>query len=74
MSHEIISKIIITVLTSFIFVVSITPFIKKIARQIGAVDNNIGGRHIHKKPIPKLGGIAIFLGFLFGYMIYGTHS
>lgn len=74
MNHEVISKIIVTVLTSFILVVTIIPFIKKIAIQIGAVDDNIGGRHIHKKPIPKLGGIAIFLGFLFGYMIYGTHS
>lgn len=74
MSHEIISKIILTILTSFLLVIAIVPLIKRIANQIGAVDNNIGGRHIHKKPIPKLGGIAIFLGFLFGYMVYGTHS
>lgn len=74
MNHEIISKIILTILTSFILVVCIMPFIRKIAIQIGAVDNHIGGRHIHKKPVPKLGGIAIFLGFLFGYMIYGTYS
>ena len=74
MNAEVIAKIIKTVLTSFIFVVLIIPFIRRIAKQIGAIDNHIGGRHIHKKPIPKLGGIAIFLGFLFGYMIYGTHS
>ena len=74
MNHEVISKIIITVLTSFVFVLIAVPFIKNIAIQINAVDNNMGGRHIHKKPVPKLGGIAIFLGFLFGYMIYGTHS
>ena len=74
MNHEVISKIIITVLTSFVFVLIVVPFIKNIAIQINAVDNNMGGRHIHKKPVPKLGGIAIFLGFLFGYMIYGTHS
>ena len=74
MNWEVIAKIIKTVLTSFIFVVLIIPFIKRVAKQIGAIDNHIGGRHIHKKPIPKLGGIAIFLGFLFGYMIYGTHS
>ena len=74
MNHEVISKIIITVLTSFVFVLIVVRFIKNIAIQINAVDNNMGGRHIHKKPVPKLGGIAIFLGFLFGYMIYGTHS
>ena len=53
MNHEVISKIIITVLTSFVFVLIAVPFIKNIAIQINAVDNNMGGRHIHKKPVTK---------------------
>lgn len=73
MDFEIIKKIILMVSVSFAVVVIITPFIKKIAYQINAIDMP-GGRHIHKKPTPKLGGLAIFLGFLLGYMIYGTHS
>lgn len=74
MDQELIIKIIMMVLIPFIFVVLIIPYIKKLAEQINAIDNNIGGRHIHKKPIPKLGGLAIFAGFLLGYMIFGTHS
>lgn len=74
MNQDVITRIILTTLTSFIFVVCIIPFIKKIAFQINAVDQPVGGRHIHKKATPKLGGIAIFLGFLFGYMMFGTHS
>jgi UDP-GlcNAc:undecaprenyl-phosphate GlcNAc-1-phosphate transferase len=31
-------------------------------------------RHIHTKPTPKLGGLAMFFGFLLGYMVFGTHS
>ena len=31
-------------------------------------------RHIHTKPIPKLGGVAIFLGCLVGYMLFGVHT
>lgn len=27
-----------------------------------------------KEITPKLGGLAIFLGFLLGYMLFGTHS
>ncbi len=74
MNSENISKIILMILIPFLFVIVLIPYIKKIAVQINAIDNHIGGRHIHKKPIPKLGGLAIFLGFLLGYMIFGTSS
>lgn len=53
----------------FLFVACIIPYIKKIALHIGAVDIP-GGRHIHDKTMPKLGGLAIFLGFLLGYMLF----
>ena len=61
------------ILIVFIFVALIIPFIKKIAFHIGAIDIP-GGRHIHKKPIPKLGGVGIFLGFLLGYMLFCNQS
>ena len=53
----------------FAFVACIIPFIKKLAVYVGAVDIP-GGRHIHKKVMPKLGGLAVFLGFLLGYMLF----
>ena len=51
----------------FAFVACIIPLIKKLAIHIGAVDIP-GGRHIHNKIMPKLGGLAIFFGFILGYM------
>lgn len=74
MTQELLFKIIGMIAVPFIFVVAIIPFIKNIAFKIKAVDVPRGGRHIHKNLTPKLGGIAIFLGFLLGYMIFGTHS
>lgn len=53
----------------FAFVAAIIPFIKKLAIEINAVDIP-GGRHIHDKVMPKLGGLAIFFGFLLGYMLF----
>ena len=53
----------------FLFVACLVPFIKKLALYIGAVDIP-GGRHIHSKIMPKLGGLAIFTGFLLGYMLF----
>lgn len=65
------------VIVTFLFSVLIMPVMKRIAHHIGAIDiprSNEGNRHIHKKPIPKLGGVGIFLAFLFGYMLFGQHS
>lgn len=72
-----IDHILIIVLVTFLFSVLIMPIMKRIAHHIGAIDiprNTEQNRHIHKKPIPKLGGLGIFISFLFGYMLFGTHS
>lgn len=71
--EEVIIKIIMIVVTTFCFVAAIMPFIKKVAMQIGAVDIP-RTRHIHTKPMPKMGGVAIFLGFLLGYMLFSEPS
>ena len=65
------------VVSTFICSTLIMPFMKKIAVYINAIDmprSDEGNRHIHKKPIPKLGGVGIFLAFLIGYMLFGKES
>lgn len=74
MTQDLILKIIGLVAVPFLFVLAMIPYIKKIANKINAVDMPTGGRHVHTKPTPKLGGLGIFAGFLLGYMIFGTHS
>ena len=41
-----------------------TPFVKRLAFRIGAVDVPRDNRRMHKKPIPRLGGLAIVISFL----------
>ena len=65
------------IIITFIFSICITQVMKYVAHHIGAIDiprSDEGNRHIHKRPIPKLGGLGIFLAFLFGYMLFGQHS
>ncbi|MDQ7092568.1 MraY family glycosyltransferase [Desulfosporosinus sp. PR] len=45
-----------------------TPFTMKLAKKWGAIAYP-GGRHIHKKPIPRLGGLALYAGFWLATLI-----
>lgn len=64
-------NVLIMVLTTFIFVVVITPLIKRLAFHLNALDRP-NSRKVHTKEMPKLGGLAIFLGFLLGYMLFAN--
>lgn len=54
----------ITFLLAFILAFSATPIAKKIAFKIGAIDIPKDDRRMHKKPIARLGGLAIVVAFL----------
>ena len=65
------------VAVTFVFSAIMMPIMKRVANHIGAVDiprKEEGHRHIHKKTIPKLGALGIYLSFLFGYMLFGQQS
>lgn len=44
----------------------LTPFVIRLAYKIGAIDVPKDNRRVHKKPIPRLGGLAIYAGFVVG--------
>ena len=67
------SHILLVIVTCFVFCLVITFLVKKIAVHVGAMDIP-NARKVHTKPMPRLGGLGIFLSFLFGYMLFGEHS
>ena len=68
-----VKEIIYMIVIPFLFVVSIIPFIKKVANHVGALDIP-DKRKVHKTPMPRLGGLGIYMGFLLGYILFGTMS
>ena len=68
-----IKEIIYMIVIPFLFVLSIIPFIKRVAKHVGAMDIP-DKRKVHKKPMPRLGGLGIYMGFLLGYILFGTMS
>ena len=48
---------------AFVITFAITPLIKRLAIQIGAVDKP-DARKVHHGMMPRLGGLAIFIGYI----------
>ena len=46
-----------------------TPLVKNLAYKVGAIDVPKDNRRMHKVPIPRLGGLAIFIAFLFTVIV-----
>ena len=67
-------NIILIIFVCFLAGLVLTPLVKKIAIHIGAVDKPDNKRKVHHKTMPRLGGLAIFLSFLLGYMIFAPKS
>lgn len=68
-----IKEILLIVIVTFLFTVFFVPIVGRIANFLGALDIP-NARKVHKNPIPRLGGIGIYAGFLLGYMIFGEQS
>ncbi|WRP08916.1 MraY family glycosyltransferase [Rossellomorea aquimaris] len=60
--------LILTLILCFLLTLGITPLVKKLAYKVGATDQpNV--RKVHQKIMPRLGGLAIYIGFIAGFLI-----
>lgn len=57
----------------FIASILVTPLVKKFAIKIGATDKP-NQRKVHNKIMPRLGGLAIYISFMLGFVILQPES
>ena len=58
--------LIVALVVSFLM----TPVVKTFAYKVGAIDVPKDNRRMHKVPIPRLGGLAIFIGFMVSILLF----
>ena len=64
--------IIIVTLVAFIVTSLVFPKILRFAKNYHIVDNP-NDRKLHRTPVPVLGGVAVYLGILMGYLVLATY-
>ena len=67
----------VSFLASIIVAACLTWCVRKLAGHFGLAKAPDSSRHIHSTPIPRLGGVAVFLAFLLlfgGYLFTSKHG
>jgi UDP-GlcNAc:undecaprenyl-phosphate GlcNAc-1-phosphate transferase len=64
----------LALLAAIVISFAATPIVKSFAQKVGAIDVPKDERRVHDHPIPRLGGLAIFLGFLLSVVLFADIS
>jgi len=60
------SLLLLTVAITLVVALALTPAVRIVAQQCGAVDHPDGVRKLHKRAVPLWGGAAVYLALVFG--------
>ena len=69
--YQVVLKILAAFVLTGILSFLLTPLVKRLAHRIGAIDVPKDARRMHKKPIPRLGGLAIYISFVIVSLLFG---
>ena len=63
-------KMLLAFAVSLLVAYVMTPPVKRFAEKVGAIDVPKDNRRVHDHPIPRMGGLAIFLGFMLSLIFF----
>ena len=61
------------VASAFALAATITPLVRYLAAKLGIVDRP-SSRKVHIRPIPLMGGVAIYVAFIVALAVFGDRS
>ena len=67
---QLLAYVLLALLLALVVSFLMTPVVKTFAYKVGAIDVPKDNRRMHKTPIPRMGGLAIFAGFLISSLIF----
>lgn len=67
-------SLILSWLTAFLLAFSLTPPVRRLALRLGALDVPGDPRRVHDRPIPRLGGLTIFLSFVLTTLLFAPRD
>ena len=65
-----VAYVVLALLAALVVSFLMTPVVKSFAYKVGAIDVPKDDRRMHKEPIPRLGGLAIFFGFMVSILLF----
>ena len=68
--NRLIAYTLLALLVALVVSFLMTPMVKTFAYKVGAIDVPKDARRMHKTPIPRLGGLAIFIGFMVSILLF----
>ena len=63
-------RVFLSLICAGLLSLTLTPIVRVFAYKIGAIDVPKDNRRMHKKPMPLLGGLSIFLGFTISGLLF----
>ena len=63
-------KMLLAFAVSLLVAYVMTPPVKRFADKVGAIDVPRDNRRVHDHPIPRMGGLAIFIGFVLSLIFF----
>ena len=70
LDNRLLVNVFLALVVSLVISFLTSPVVKNFAYKVGAIDVPKDARRMHKVPIPRLGGLAIFFGFIVGILLF----
>ncbi|MBQ7681972.1 MAG: undecaprenyl/decaprenyl-phosphate alpha-N-acetylglucosaminyl 1-phosphate transferase [Oscillibacter sp.] len=68
--NALVAYVLIALLVAMVVSFLMTPVVRSFAYKVGAIDVPRDARRMHTVPIPRLGGLAIFSGFMISTLLF----